>query len=1034
MPDTDNSAQTKATLALFIISFIISVVACILSVIGFVNTNNTPAKTRLSAYDMLPSTTQTTTFDDADFRIFHDSDPTKLLAFSAEFIDNSTTRSIFVPNANGFFPTLNSTDSLFLNGVTDISAITTESSTVFGITLTVQSIGSRAVSFGYEASSGLSYTGDDNTLIGNTTNCVLTTGSQNTWVGHNRPTITTGDGNILLGNDIVASSDNVSHAIVIGSGGTDHGNNTISLYTSNPGLGLFVNAIRNIDGTNILKYNTSTFECTYGTLATSGQALTTGNNTNVTLTASGSPSTCVVNAVSLTMGWTGVLSIPRGGTGNTSLTATAGALLYCDGTQLVTSSVGTVGQYLQGQTASAPIWSTGITAVTSFGSGTPNDSQSVAIASTSQTAMGTNALQVLISSNANSGANTGYGRQALAALTDVSGNVSNSAFGYFSGALLTLGSDNSLLGHRAGGSLPGNAAIIKNIGIGSYALGRSTSILAADNIGIGYFALGAVGFNSTNCLGIGELSLSNNTTGTNNVCMGAFSGSSITTGTSNASLGYGSLSGNLTGVGNSILGHNAQSVSSSSVNYVSALGFEACMNNTADNITAMGSGALRSNTSGARNSAMGYQSLYSNTIGSDNSGCGHMALWGNSTGSRNSAFGYMAQSASANVLDVVAVGASCCLLNTASEITAVGYFALSSNSGIENTALGSQALRANTTGSSNTCAGLLAALLNTTGSYNTTIGRNSFSNNVSGGYNIALGTYAQQNNLNGVENVSIGVYSMADNSGIFNASNYNVIVGFESMGTFFIGATRNSIFGDYNVGIGIQTVVSNASTPVLGYVNLGSACGVSIPSLNSVCIGDTTGSSAFSGNNSVTFNYNSNTTSINYFTNTIYLDTSIIRDNLAIRLPALTCFLDGIRDKSVNMSTADPVFVDSAGQLGTVSSSKRFKTNIQTLDPAPYYDLEPVSFQRLLDDGTTRDSVEYGLIAEDVAKIDTRLVNFNEKGEPETVYYQYLTPILLAMCNDLKQRNDAYIREYNETLSEIQEYQKRFDLQFLTTV
>lgn len=65
---------------------------------------------------------------------------------------------------------------------------------------------------------------------------------------------------------------------------------------------------------------------TSGTLATtsqipSGAALTKTDDTNVTLTLGGSPTTALVNAASLTLGWTGILSVPRGGTGLAAITA-----------------------------------------------------------------------------------------------------------------------------------------------------------------------------------------------------------------------------------------------------------------------------------------------------------------------------------------------------------------------------------------------------------------------------------------------------------------------------------------------------------------------------------------------------------------------------------------------------------------------------------------------------------------------------------------------------------------------------------------
>lgn len=81
-------------------------------------------------------------------------------------------------------------------------------------------------------------------------------------------------------------------------------------------------------------------------------ALTKVNDTNVTLTLAGTPNTALLNAVSLTMGWTGTLSVARGGIGSGSLTAHG--VLLGQGTSAITSSVLAAGQILIGTTASDP--------------------------------------------------------------------------------------------------------------------------------------------------------------------------------------------------------------------------------------------------------------------------------------------------------------------------------------------------------------------------------------------------------------------------------------------------------------------------------------------------------------------------------------------------------------------------------------------------------------------------------------------------------------------------------------------------------
>jgi hypothetical protein len=83
-----------------------------------------------------------------------------------------------------------------------------------------------------------------------------------------------------------------------------------------------------------------------------GSALTRTNDTNVTLTLGGSASTALLNAASLTLGWTGQLATTRGGTGLSSFTANGivyasstsalatGSTLTYDGNSVINSSAG----------------------------------------------------------------------------------------------------------------------------------------------------------------------------------------------------------------------------------------------------------------------------------------------------------------------------------------------------------------------------------------------------------------------------------------------------------------------------------------------------------------------------------------------------------------------------------------------------------------------------------------------------------------------------------------------------------------------
>lgn len=110
----------------------------------------------------------------------------------------------------------------------------------------------------------------------------------------------------------------------------------------------------------------------------SGAALTEVDDTNVTLTLGGSPTTALLAATSITAGWTGQLAVSRGGTGASTLTAN-GVLLGNGTSAISATAVGTTGQVLVGNTGAAPSWATlSSSAVTSFSAGTTGFTPSTA--------------------------------------------------------------------------------------------------------------------------------------------------------------------------------------------------------------------------------------------------------------------------------------------------------------------------------------------------------------------------------------------------------------------------------------------------------------------------------------------------------------------------------------------------------------------------------------------------------------------------------------------------------------------------------
>ena len=111
--------------------------------------------------------------------------------------------------------------------------------------------------------------------------------------------------------------------------------------------------------------------------------------------------------------------------------------------------------------------------------------------------------------------------------------------------------------------------------------------------------------------------------------------------------------------------------------------------------------------------------------------------------------------------------------------------------------------------------------------------------------------------------------------------------------------------------------------------------------------------------------------------------------------PAQTrAFIAGIRGVTTGNNDAVAVVIDSDGQLGTVSSSSRYKTDIKPIEKASesILALQPVSFRYKVHNDNRPN---FGLIAEEVAKVNPDLVFCDADGKPYTVRYDAVNAMLL---------------------------------------
>lgn len=235
------------------------------------------------------------------------------------------------------------------------------------------------------------------------------------------------------------------------------------------------------------------------------------------------------------------------------------------------------------------------------------------------------------------------------------------------------------------------------------------------------------------------------------------------------------------------------------------------------------------------------------------------------------------------------------------------------------------------------------------------IGHDVLQSLTSGGNNIAIGQYSLVNLSTGSFNLAVGTWS----GQALISGDYNTFIGAREA-----GLTVTS--GSYNTALG---------NSALRQITTGSR-NISIQRNNdAITLADSDnimiGTSGYAGSNHIL----------------------AIGSHGAGDYQVNRAFIAGIRGITTGVADAIPVLIDSNHQLGTVSSSIRYKENVKDLgeESREIYNLNPVTFNYKTDETKTK---QYGLIAEEVATHLPRLVVYDEEGNPETIKYHEL-PILL---------------------------------------
>jgi hypothetical protein len=310
-------------------------------------------------------------------------------------------------------------------------------------------------------------------------------------------------------------------------------------------------------------------------------------------------------------------------------------------------------------------------------------------------------------------------------------------------------------------------------------------------------------------------------------------------------------------------------------------------------------------------------------------------------------------------------------------------------SGGFNKAVGATGLQFLTTGSSNVAVGAALGFI-TTGSSNIGIGVSagsnytmSESNNIIVGTNIA-GTAGESNRIcigdSSHNNLYIG------NKAMYKSTGGNCSFGSVPMAT----GTANSAFGSG----ALTTLTTGASNTAIGWaVMFVVTMGGSNSAFGRAVLGSLT-----TGNNNVAIGNGAGSSYITSESNNIIIGTTVsgtIGESNKIRIGSIQdgAFIAGIRGTTTTNADAIPVLIDSAGQLGTVSSSIKFKEKVADLteEESGVLDfLRPVSFNYK---GQTKKTL--GLIAEEVELCYPEMCVYDADGELLTVDYSRLAILLL---------------------------------------
>jgi hypothetical protein len=316
-----------------------------------------------------------------------------------------------------------------------------------------------------------------------------------------------------------------------------------------------------------------------------------------------------------------------------------------------------------------------------------------------------------------------------------------------------------------------------------------------------------------------------------------------------------------------------------------------------------------------------------------------------------------------------------------------------SNVGIGNGALFSCTTSGNNVGIGNNA---LVNLTTAANGVNVAIGYNAMNGVTTGGYNLALGFSAGSSCVTGSENSNIYLISTGANAesnairiGITGSSggqqNKAFIAGTYATGATPSGTAKVALIDSAELHYGL----TNTASALLHVAAAGTA---PIWSTGPTVTGTMSAASFATTTAATTMTLNAKTITMGGSDTDVSL--------IVVPKGAGTVTCAAIYS---NVVTGNAVLVDSSGNLGVATSSRRFKENIKDMDVASgkLLELRPVTFNYKKDSSET---IQYGLIAEEVEKVYPELVSFDSDGKPMSVQYHVLPAMLLNEIQKLSKR------------------------------